>query len=347
MTMSKLTQIIAPDSVAPLSASYITHAAVGVIQREDGQVLLAERPLGKAWAGYWEFPGGKIEDNETPEQALKRELEEELGITVTSSYPWLTRSFDYPEKYDIAGKLETPAKTVKLHFFIVTKWIGEPLGLENQAISWQRPEKLSVSPMLPANAPILKALSLTTTYAITNLSELGEVLFFKRLKVALDNGLRMIQVREKQLPVGDFRLFIERVIKMAAPYKARVFVNSDSPYLELSLADELNIAGIHFTAQDLMKLQVKPEGLLSGASCHNSQELTKAEALGLDYVMLSPVYATLSHLDVNPLGWDKFSELIAEYSLPVYALGGMQNTHLHTARLHGAHGIAMLRGIWC
>ena len=330
-----------------MSAAHITHAAVGIVQRDDGQVLLAERPLGKAWAGYWEFPGGKIEDNETPVQALTRELQEELGITATSSYPWLTRTFDYPEKYDAKGKLEAPAKTVKLHFFVVTKWLGAPAGLENQAISWQRSEELNVSPMLPANAPILKALSLSNTYAITNLSQLGEDLFFKRLEIALENGLRLIQVREKQLTVVDFHLFVERVIKMAEPYKAKVLVNSDSPYLELDLANELNLAGIHFTAQDLMKLQVKPEGMLSGASCHNRQELTKAEALSLDYVMLSPVQVTLSHAEASPLGWDKFRELIADYSLPVYALGGMHTTDLHTARLHGAHGIAMLRDIWC
>ena len=118
-----------------MSAAHITHAAVGVIQRDDGQVLLAERPLGKAWAGYWEFPGGKIEDNETPVQGLRRELQEELGITATSSYPWLTRTFDYPEKYDAKGKLETPAKTVKLHFFVVTTWLGAPMGLESQALA--------------------------------------------------------------------------------------------------------------------------------------------------------------------------------------------------------------------
>lgn len=97
----------------------ITHAAVGVIQREDGWVLLAERPVGKPWAGYWEFPGGKVEEGETPQQALKRELQEELGIAVASLYPWLTRSFDYEAKYDATGQLDSPAKTVKLHFLLL------------------------------------------------------------------------------------------------------------------------------------------------------------------------------------------------------------------------------------
>ncbi|MSP86814.1 MAG: Nudix family hydrolase [Methylotenera sp.] len=327
-------------------ASPITHAAVGVIQRSDGLVLLAERPSGKTWAGYWEFPGGKIEDEETPQQALNRELQEELGITVRSSYPWLTRSFDYPEKYAATGHLESPAKTVKLHFFVITEWLGEPAGLENQAISWQRPDMVTVSPLLPANAPIFKALTLPSIYAISHLSALGDALFFTRLKAALDGGLRMIQLREKQLTLADLPLFVARVIKMATAYQAKVLLNSGMSYLNADSAQELTAAGTHFTAQDLMRLQVKPEGVLSGASCHNSQELEKAAALGLDYVILSPVQATQSHAEAIPLGWGKFSALIADYPLPVYALGGMQATDLHTARLHGAHGIAMLRDIW-
>jgi 8-oxo-dGTP diphosphatase len=68
--------------------------------------------------------------------------------------------------------------------------------------------------------------------------------------------------------------------------------------------------------------------------------------LGLDYVMLSPVQATLSHLDAQPLGWAAFNQFISGYSLPVFALGGMQMEDLHTARQNGAHGIAMQRAIW-
>jgi len=329
-----------PETAIP-PITNITEAAVGVILRDNGLVLLAERPVGKPWAGYWEFPGGKIEANETPKQALKRELKEDLGITATLLYPWLTRSFDYEAKYDVTGKLEVPAKTVKLYFFVVVEWEGEPFGLEKQTISWQNPEKVAVAPMLPANAPIFNGLSLSSIYAITNLSELGEEIFFERLKIALENGLMMIQVREKQLSAEDLLLFAERVIEVASPYEAKVFINSD-----LNLALKLKAAGVHFSAQHLMQLQTKPEGLLCGASCHNQQELAYAEALGLDYVMLSPVHATLSHADTKPLGWGNFSDLITDYPLPVFALGGMQIVDLHTARLHGAHGVAMQRSIW-
>ena len=340
-----------PTIVTDLSQTYllntlvpknnITEAAVGVIQRDNGLVLLAERPLGKAWSGYWEFPGGKIEPNETPEQALKRELKEELGIKATTIYPWLTRTFDYPAKYSTIGFLETPAKTVKLYFFIVTEWLGEPYGQENQTISWQNPEKINVSPMLPANMPIFKALSLANVYAITNLKELGETLFFERLKIALENGLMMIRVREGDLSGEDLLLFIERVVALAAPFEAKVFISA-----EIETPTDLKVAGIHFNSEALMQLTIKPEGLLCGASCHDDQQLEHAASLGLEYVLLSPVNATLSHEGGQLLGWNDFADLIKSYPLPVYALGGMHLEDLHVARLHGAHGIAMQRSIW-
>jgi len=324
-----------------LESDVITHAAVGVIQRDNGLVLLGERPVGKPWAGYWEFPGGKVEPDETPAQALARELQEELGITPTLYYPWITRTYDYPAKYTVDGVLESRAKTVKLHFFVVVEWSGEPLGLELQALSWQSPERLTVAPMLPANAPILAALCLPPIYAISNLSELGEDLFFVRLRQALDDGLMMIQVREKQLSPEALMLFAEQVIEVAGPYGAKVFINGD-----VALALTLNAAGVHLTSRQLMRLQAKPEGMLSGTSCHNQEELAHAAKLGLDYAVLSPVQATLSHADVAPLGWDAFEVLIKDYPIPVYALGGMQPQDLRIARLHGAHGIAMQRAVW-
>jgi 8-oxo-dGTP diphosphatase len=338
-----MTAFVASSSV---TTSNVVEAAVGVIQHKNGLVLLAERPAGKPWAGYWEFPGGKVEVNETPELALKRELQEELGIAVSFCYPWLTRTFDYPAKYDTSGNLESPAKTVKLHFFVVVDWQGEPKGLEQQVLSWQNPKKISVHPILPANAPIFGGLGLSPLYAITNLGEQGETQFFKHLAQALENGLMMIQVREKQLSVEDYQKFAQRVITLALPYQTKVFLNSSCVNADLNLVSQLNASGVHFTGEDLMQLQQRPANMLCGASCHGAQQLAHAAKLGLDYVMLSPVMATRSHDDVMPLGWDAFTDLIKGYALPVYALGGMQVSDLHHARMHGAHGIAMQRSIW-
>jgi 8-oxo-dGTP diphosphatase len=312
-----------------LNANKVVHAAVAVLMREDGMVLLGNRPAGKAWAGWWEFPGGKIEVGETPVQALQRELAEELGVQATEAYPWLVRTFDYPEK------------TVKLNFFIVKSWQGEPVGREAQQLSWQNPSGLTVEPMLPANTPILSALSLPPVYAITNMHEMGEAPFFKALKLQLGKGLKLIQVREKQLGSDALIAFSQKVIALARPFGARVLMNAEIDEVLKAGAD-----GLHLNSIALMALSEKPHGLLVAASCHNTQEMAKAAQLNLDFVMLSPVLPTRSHPEAQGLGWENFSEIKQDYPLPVYALGGMQSSELKNAWQAGAHGIAMQRAVW-
>jgi 8-oxo-dGTP diphosphatase len=304
-------------------------AAVAVILREDGQVLLGRRPHGKPWAGWWEFPGGKIEDGETPFDALQRELHEELGIEAVHAYPWLTRTFAYPER------------TVKLRFFTVRAWRGEPHGRENQQISWQFPAAVEVGPLLPANAPILDALQLPSVYAITNLHELGEARFFAALEVALGNGLRLVQVREKQLDAAALDAFAAEVVRKCRPHGARVLLNGAA-----AMAQRVGADGIHVSAARMMALQERPRDMLCGASCHSTEELTRAAELGLDFVLLSPVMRTLSHPGAVPLGWQQFYHIAGEYPLPIYALGGLQPRDMPDAWGHGAHGIAMQRAIW-
>ena len=312
-----------------MSANQVVHAAVAILVREDGMVLLGNRPEGKAWAGWWEFPGGKIEAGETPVNGLQRELDEELGVRATEVYPWLVRTFDYPEK------------TVKLHFFIVKAWQGEPVGREGQQLSWQNPACLNVEPMLPANTPILNALSLPSVYAISNLQEMGEPCFFKALETQLQSGLRLIQVREKQLNSADLITFSKKVIALARQHGARVMMNA-------SLEDVLSAGadGIHLDSHALMNTLEKPEGLLVGGSCHDGEEMAQAVRLSLDFVMLSPVLPTRSHLETQGMGWQTFVKIKEDYPLPVYALGGMRYSELINAWHAGAHGIAMQRAVW-
>ena len=129
--------------------------AAAVIERPDGSFLLAQRPAGKVYEGWWEFPGGKVEVGEPVADALARELHEELGIEVVGAYPWITRTFRYPHG------------NVRLHFYRVTDWRGEPHSREDQALAWQRMPGLTVDPILPANGPILASLALPVTMGIT------------------------------------------------------------------------------------------------------------------------------------------------------------------------------------
>lgn len=303
--------------------------AAAVVQRDDGEFLLAERPAGKVYAGFWEFPGGKIEAGESPYHALVRELHEELGIEVELAYPWISRIYAYPHA------------TVRLHFFRVVRWRGEPHGKESQRLCWQYPEALTVAPLLPANGPILRALSLPPVYAISRARELGVALFLECLERALQGGVRLIQVREKEMAADDLQRLAAEVVQRAHAHGARVVVNAP-----LELARAADADGIHLNSAQLMACTARPEVTLVGASVHNRQELARAAELELDYAVLSPVQPTLSHPGAPVLGWEGFAALTQGLPLPIYALGGMQPQALELAWRHGAHGIAMRRGAW-
>ena len=119
----------------------LTRVAVAIIERtlnDEYQVLFAQRPVGKAYAGYWEFPGGKIEAGESVIDALIREIDEELGLRINSATLWRSERFSYEHAH------------VELNFCRSSDWSGEPRGREEQAFAWQSPDAISLSPLLPA-----------------------------------------------------------------------------------------------------------------------------------------------------------------------------------------------------
>lgn len=122
--------------------------AAGILMNEAGYVLLNTRPIGKSYAGYWEFPGGKIQPHETPIAALKRELMEEIKIVIKNAQLWKMETFCYP-----------CYATVQLHFFLVNNWQGTPVAQEKQLLSWQNPQNLTISPILEANIALMKDLT--------------------------------------------------------------------------------------------------------------------------------------------------------------------------------------------
>ncbi len=120
----------------------VVDVAVGVLVRPDGDFLLTSRPPGKVYEHYWEFPGGKLEPGETVEQALRRELQEEIGITIGAVQPWKVELVDYPHAL------------VRLHFCKVFDWTGEMHMHEGQQFAWQR-LPVEVKPVLPGTLPVL------------------------------------------------------------------------------------------------------------------------------------------------------------------------------------------------
>ena len=306
----------------------IVHVVAAVISGGDGRILMAQRPPGKVYEGYWEFPGGKIEPNETAAAALVRELNEELGITVETAYPWITRRYMYAHA------------RVALHFFRVTHFCGELHAREGQAFRWQNIDAVDVEPILPANGPILAALRLPSVYAITNAYEMGEARFMRALEHRLQAGLRLIQIREPNMSAASLERFASAVVAMAHAHGAQVLVNEDAALAERCAAD-----GVHLKAANLRSLRERPQFRLVGASCHDAVEMDLAAPLA-DFIVLGPVAPTPSHPGSATLGWSAFEGLVRGFSLPVYALGGMRTTDIETAWTRNAHGIGMQRGAW-
>lgn len=306
----------------------LVEVAAAVIERPDGAFLMASRPPGKAYAGWWEFPGGKVEVGETPRHALDRELREELGIRVTVAHPWLHRDFVYPHAH------------VMLRFFRVTGWEGEPHPHEGQQLAWVHAKAPEVEPILPANGPILKGLRLPLEYAISDAEKLGVVPFLQRLESRLASGLRMVQLREKFLPPEDFRVLAREVAARCRDHDALLLLNAD-----LALAAELG-CGVHLNGKQLTALPSRPDLEWVGGSCHDPAELARAAELGLDFVVLSPVLPTPSHPGAETIGWERFSAWLQDYPVPVFALGGLGLADLARARDAGAHGVALKSAAW-
>jgi 8-oxo-dGTP diphosphatase len=320
----------------------LTRVAAAVIVRPDGTFLLAQRPDGKPYPGYWEFPGGKIEADETAADALLRELKEELDITVTRATPWITRVHSYTHA------------TVHLAFFRVTAWHGEPRGLEGQAHVWQSIHAPDVAPMLPANTPIFRALLVPQRMAVSDCA--SDALWPERAAdwVARSSNA-IIQLREKAwagdaariLAAAEPILRATRVMSTNEPHNALV-LNSDMVAGDTNALQPLwdRGAGLHMSSKALASASARPEFLLPaalwGASCHTRDELLHAANIGVDYSVLGPVRETRSHPGLAGMGWGGWRELSRDLPMPIFAIGGLAYADAKLAAEHGAHGVAAL-----
>jgi 8-oxo-dGTP diphosphatase len=306
--------------------------AVGVVKNTEGQVLISLRDESLHQGGLWEFPGGKIEPEETAEQALKRELKEELNIDAIKATPLITIKHQYP---DLA---------VQLNVFLVEHFSGVAKSCEGQPFKWVNPSELANHAFPAANQPITTAARLPSYYAI--LDDVDESQLMINLQKILTRGIKLIQLRLKTLPRPAIEKFIEQAYPLCKRQGASLLINS-----AVKNAEDLAVDGIHLTSRHLMSLTRPPafprrtpeQAHWVAASCHNLQELQHAQTIGVHFAVLAPVLATKTHPGTESLGWEQFTRLVSQINLPVYALGGLSESSLDMARQSGSQGIAAIR----
>ncbi|PKD42378.1 DNA mismatch repair protein MutT [Methylomonas sp. Kb3] len=297
------------------------HVAVGVIRDGDGRILITQRAKHAHQGGLWEFPGGKLEADEPVQQALARELAEEVGIQVETATPLIKINHDYGDRH------------VLLDVWNVSAFAGQARGCEGQAMRWIDAEQLKEFTFPAANIPIIAAAQLPHYYAILEGRSATEAL--DNCQRILANGVKLLQFRVKSLPIADLQTVFEQVSQLCRQQQVSLLVNADLP------VDTTNARGLHLSSRALLACHERPNGYRwVAASCHNLDELKHAEALGLDFAVLAPIQATASHPDATPLGWQALSELLEYINLPVFALGGLGRHDLNRALAAGAQGIA-------
>jgi 8-oxo-dGTP diphosphatase len=259
--------------------------AVGVVVHRDGRVLLGQRVEGKPYAGWWEFPGGKIEAGESVAQALARELHEELGLDVRASHPWLIREFLYPHAH------------VRLHFRrIFGAWddfSGEPQSREGQAFDWLALDNPARSPLLPASEPVFGWLRLPALIArcrlpvsaggLSSLQPLATVPGLPAPGAGVA-PMTLLETPEPLAPVPD-RAWREALAKLRAA-GARVLVSSNDPPGYAEAAD-----GMLLESAALRQLSARPAHACCGARCESFADLERASALQLDFVVTASIDA--------------------------------------------------------
>lgn len=308
------------------------HIAVGVVlDQAADKVLVARRPEHLHLGGLLEFPGGKLDPGEHVRDALARELREELNINVTRARPLIRINHDYTKE------------SVLLDVWLVTDWSGEAEGMEDQEIMWLQKDALSKTEFPDADRSIITAVNLPAIYGIT--PDLAEYdgRFFARLEDILKNGLKLLQFRSKQLEEQSKLRVLRNIFDMCRDHNCRLLINGIAGEAMLDFTD-----GLHLTGRDLMSLEQRPlaEDCLIAASCHNPAEVEQACRIGADFAVLSPVNTTASHADIEPIGWDGFTDIVQECNIPVYALGGLKTTDMDKAISCGGQGIAMISGLF-
>ena len=294
--------------------------SLAIIKKSD-KILYSLRSK-NPYYGHYEFPGGKIDNNESAEEALSRECFEELGIKPLNVSKIGSLVYSY---IDI---------DIKLHIFEVKQYEGTIYPKENQKLSY-------------LNALISSEKFLASTYRIINYISLPRYLFITPKnkadlsdKKSADNSIiNMIRFRANSISSNDY-------IRQAKIYSTLCFKNNTKLILDAKYYEfyrDLEYCGIHYTSQELRNLNSNfflksNKTMMHSASCHNLEEIYLANKLNLDFIIVSPVLN--SKYNTPPIGWDNFKKLSLEANMPVFALGGISKSDLNTCLMNDGYGVS-------
>lgn len=312
----------------------IVHVAVAVMQDIDGQYLISKRPKDSHQGGLWEFPGGKVENEETVVDALKRELFEEIGVSLTQATPLIQVHHDYTDK------------SVLLDVWCINAFSGEAFGKEGQEIRWINKNDFFSYDFPTANLPIINTIQLPDKYMITGeFKDEKELLL--RVQSGLNKGIKLIQFRAHNLDESDYFDYAKNIFDICEKENVTLLLNTSVENYKKYNAEKFS-HGVHLTRKEICFLTPKSfnRNKLISTSIHNQEELLFAEKNKVDFVVLSPVKKTRSHPTTAPLGWKKFKCLANTTNVPVYALGGMRDEDVEISKVNGAHGISAIGAFW-
>jgi len=292
------------------------------LHNKDQQILIAKRQSHQFMGGFWELPGGKIEHGESPEVAISRELNEELGIIVDKLSLHQTMVYQYTDRI------------VELSIYNIDNYLNTPKGVEGQEIAWVSVENLNSYKLLPTMKSFINSITLPKQYWITPSSNHQSDEWIRKFDEKIKQGISLIQLRSKtKLDIT----FIEELHNKCKHNNINLLLNTVDKSFHEAYCD-----GWHITTGEMFDLKSRPcaNNKLLGASTHDLTEALKAQDLGADFIVISPVQATQTHPDTVPIGWDAAKEVVDKLNIPVYFLGGMTLNDLDKTLKLGAQGIA-------
>ena len=298
--------------------------AIGVVKNNTGQYLVAKRNAGVHLENYWEFPGGKVEQYESFKIALRRELQEEIGIQPCR----MQKFFEFRHKYDDRS----------LHFqvFKIVTYDLAVRSCDGQQLKWVEKHQLENINMPLANRAIVTALKLPKSYMIADYTAIGAKDFISVIQTKLEAGIKIVQLRAHELCETEYIELAQKVFALCEQHKAKMICNCELDWLE-----QFFTHGVHLTSSRLVevcKREIRDQYF--SASCHTPAEVELANQLQVQCILVGPVHNTASHPTAECIEWEGFSRLCNLANMPVYALGGVPESETLLAIAHGAQGIA-------